>query len=215
MGKTQQPQKSEEVDLLYIEACCNTYNNLGDHLFSELSIGLSCNLSIKELYSAGNNLGKLSSIILGTIIRYDKKLTYLDISSNQIYDNVISYFFKGLISNTNLKILLLNNMKLSVKSLDILETTLYINTYLREIYLENNLLSNKACDIINRIFIKNKYIEYFSILGNVIDNDGVDVITENKRSNIKLNIISKKDYIIKMINANQHSMCKLFESFSN
>lgn len=33
MGKTQHPQKSEEVDLAYIEACCNTYNNLGDQRF--------------------------------------------------------------------------------------------------------------------------------------------------------------------------------------
>ena len=33
MGKTQHLQKSENVDLAYIEACCDTYDKLGDERF--------------------------------------------------------------------------------------------------------------------------------------------------------------------------------------
>lgn len=190
-----------------------SYNNIGDQCFSTLSLGLSNNTKLSDLYIAGNSLGKLSSIIIGTILRYDKKLELLDLSSNIFDENVISYVFKGLISNSYLKVLMLNNLNLTTKSINSLETTLYINSYLKELHLDNNNLNNKSCEIISRILAKNKYIEYVSILGNPIDNDGIDIITENKKSTVKLVIISKKDLILKKIGL-IHIRQRLFEYFN-
>lgn len=101
-------------------------NQLGDTLFSEICLGISKNLYLEKLFSSDNNLGilnlipgKISSIILSSVLRYDKKLKVLDISKNCIDDSVINNIFKGLISNTILEVLVLNENHLTNKSLGV------------------------------------------------------------------------------------------------
>jgi len=166
-------------------------NNLGDHNFSEFSIGLSKNLYLTKLWLADNNLGKISLIILGTILRYDKKLILLDLSSNEFNDDVIIYIFKGLISNSSLRVIYLNNLGLTKKSVDILETSMYINSCLKELYLENNKLNNKSCEILVRVLNKNRTLDLISLVGNPIDSDGIDAITDNYKQLAKIKYINK------------------------
>lgn len=95
-------------------------NGIGDSLFAELALGISNNLSLNQLLISDNLLSKTSSIILSTLLRYDKKIKFLDISKNLIDDLVINNIFKGLISNTTLEILMLNENALSNKALGVI-----------------------------------------------------------------------------------------------
>lgn len=199
----------------YIKSLNLNGNYIGDHNFSEFCIGLSKNLYLNKLWLAENALGKISLIIIGTVLRYDKKLILLDISSNDFNDDTIVYVFKGMISNTCLKVLFLNNLKLTKKSIDILETSMFINNCLKELYLENNRLNNKACDILVRILNKNKALELISLIGNNIDNDGIDIITDNYKSFGRIKFINKIESNQKIISGFNNRAVELLQYFND
>ena len=168
-------------------------NNIGDKLFSDLCLGISKNTFLLKLWSADNDLEKVACTILGTVLRYDKKIQFLDLSSNKFDDEMIGNLFRGLISNSKLETLILNNNNLTNKSVKILETTLQINTTLKNLFLERNKLTNVSCEYISTIFNKNMFIEIVSIAANKIDVDGTDIILERQRK-IPIKIIDKIEY---------------------
>lgn len=187
---------------------------IGDQNFSELCLGLSKNLHLSKLWLADNDLGKIGIIILGTVLRYDKKLVLLDLSANKFNDDCLVYVFKGLISNTCLRILYLNSLKLTKKSINILETSMIINSYLKELYFENNNLNNKSCEIFVKILNKNRSLELISIINNQIDNDGIDIITDNYKSYGKIKILSKTEANMRKIsNNNKRDLLQYVNSF--
>ena len=178
-------------------------NNFGDKLFSDLCIGISKNSYLTKLFTHDNDLGKISSVILGTILKYDKKLKVLDVSKNNIGDENIGYMLKGLICNTSLEILMLNDMGLTNKSLRVFETTLCINTSLKELFLERNKLSSKGWRVLSDILNKNKYVEFISLVGNKLESDNFDLIAEQQRQ-VKLRVISKTDYFMQVSSLNEN-----------
>ncbi|MCQ2818185.1 MAG: hypothetical protein MJ252_13040, partial [archaeon] len=178
-------------------------NNMGDKYFSEICIGLSKNSHVNKLFVNDNDLGKTSSVILGTVLKYDKKLKLLDVSKNNINDDNIGSMLRGLICNTNLEILMLNDLGLTNKSLRVFETTLCINTSLRELFLERNKLTKKGWRVLSDIFNKNKYIEYISLLGNQFESEIFDMISDQQRT-IKLKVIPKIDYFTMSSNGNEN-----------
>ena len=99
-------------------------NKLGDKSFSAITEAISKNIYLQKLFVHNNELGKISSSILGTVLKYDKKLKLLDVSGNPFGDENISYMLKGLICNSSLETLMMNDMNLTNKSLRIFETTL-------------------------------------------------------------------------------------------
>lgn len=165
--------RNTRIILLNLSFCSVT-----DSIFSSFSVGLSKNSSLSQLNLSGNKLKRLSAVVLGTIIRYDKKLTCLDISYNQFEEEDLNYIFKGLISNTSLLVLYIKNMKISNKTLLGLSSVLTINHGLKEVYIDNNLLTNKCCETIRSILLKNKRIELISVSGNRINNDGIDYLLD-------------------------------------
>ena len=88
-------------------------NNLGDKMFCDLSVGISKNTSLERFWTYENNLEKASCLILGTILRFDKKLKLLDISRNTFDDTILHDLFKGLISNSALEVLKVNECNMS------------------------------------------------------------------------------------------------------
>jgi NLR family CARD domain-containing protein 3 len=175
-------------------------NNLGDKNFSEICVGISKNSYLTKLFTNENELGKISATILGTILRYDKKIKVLDVSKNYFDDNIISYLLKGLISNTSLEILYVNENNLTNRALRNFETTLSINTSLREIFVEKNKFTNKCYETIAEILNKNTYVEYISLAGNKLKTDVMDQVIElQKRWPAK--IISKTDYYQTKLNS--------------
>lgn len=168
-------------------------NQLGDNFFSDICLGISKNSHLTKLFTNENELSKISSIILGTILRYDKKLKVIDLSKNNFDDSVINNIYKGLISNGTLEVLVLNENNLTNKSLGVLETTLHINSTLKELFLERNKFNNNGCPVISDILNKNRFLETFSIVGNKINNEGIDIILDRQRR-IPIKIISKTDF---------------------
>ena len=180
---------------------CIGGNKIGDKLFSEISIAISKNCFLNKLYINDNDLGKISSVILGSILKYDKKIKLLDVSKNNFGDEVIGYMLKGLICNTSLETLFINDMGLTNKSLRIFETTLCINTTLKTLFLERNKLTYKGWRLLSDILNKNKYIEYISLVGNNFENEYINLIIEQQRQ-IKSKMISKTDYFIQLTSLN-------------
>ena len=176
---------------------CIGGNKIGDKLFSEISIGISKNCFLNKLFINDNDLGKISSVILGSILKYDKKIKFLDVSKNKFGDENISYMLKGLICNTCLETLFINDMGLTNKSLRTFETTLCINTTLKTLFLERNKLTYKGWRLLSDILNKNKHIEYISLVGNNFENEYINLIIEQQRQ-IKSKIISKTDYFIQI-----------------
>ena len=201
-------------ELCKLESLSISNSNMGDQSFSEICLGISNNISLKYLYASNNNLKKITAIVLGTLLRYDKKLILLDISGNNFTENLICCVFKGLISNSSLEILLLNNLNIGIKNIKTLETSLLINSSIKQLYLNNNNLDKKCCEIISKIINKNKNIKLISLLGNNIDNDAIDIITDNIKAKnlLKYKIISKKDDNILKLNSiiNQELMFEYF-----
>ena len=172
-------------------------NKIGDKLFSEISIGISKNLFLTKLFIHDNDLGKISSVILGSILKYDKKLKVLDVSKNNFGDENIGFMLKGLICNTSLETLMINNLGLTNKSLRIFETTLCINSTLKKLFLERNKINYKGWRLLSEILNKNKYIEYISLVGNNFENEHINYIIEQQRQ-IKIRSISKTDYFLQI-----------------
>ncbi len=180
-----------------ISSLCVGGNQLGDKLFSDLCIGISKNSYLNKLFTNSNDLGKISSVILGTILKYDRKLKLLDVSQNNFGDENIGYMLKGLICNTSLEVLMINDMGLTNKSLRVFETTLCINTTLKELFLERNKLNYKGWRVLSDILNKNKYIEYVSLVGNKFESEHFDMISEQQRQ-VKIRVISKTDYFFQV-----------------
>ena len=121
----------------------------------------------------------------------------LDVSANNFDDDIIGYMLKGLICNTALETLMINNMGLTNRSLRVFVTTLCINTTLRQLFLERNKINHKGWRLLSDILNKNKYIEYISLVGNNFENEHINNIIEQQRQ-IKIRIISKSDYFIQI-----------------
>ena len=177
-------------------------NKIGDKLFSEISLAISKNSFLNKLFISDNDLGKISSVILGSILKYDKKLKLLDVSKNNFGDDNIGYMLKGLICNTSLETLMINNMGLTNKSLRIFETTLCINSTLKKLFLERNKINYKGWRLLSDILNKNKYLEYISLVGNNFENEHINLIIDQQRQ-IKLRSISKTDYFLQITSGNE------------
>jgi len=168
-------------------------NLLGDKLFCDFSVGLSKNTSLERLWSTDNSLGKASCLILGTVLRFDKKLKFLDIARNPLDDDLLHDLFKGLISNSTLEVLILNECNMTNLSFKILDVVMQLNSSLREIYLERNKLINLSCEKLADILNKNHSLEIVSLIGNKgIDHEGIDVILERQRK-IPIKVIGMKE----------------------
>jgi len=176
-------------------------NKLGDKLFGDISIGISKNAFLSKLFINDNDLGKITSVILGSILKYDKKLKILDVSKNNFGDENIAYMLKGLICNTTLDTLIINEMGLTNKSLRHFDTTFGINTNLKTLFLERNKLTFKGWRLLSDILNKNRGIEYISLVGNNFENEYINLIIEQQRQ-IKAKIISKTDYFIQLTSLN-------------
>ena len=180
-------------------------NKLGDKSFSEITEAISKNIYLQKLFVHNNELGKISSAILGTVLKYDKKLKLLDVSGNPFGDENISFMLKGLICNSSLETLMMNNMNLTNKSLRIFETTLGINTTLKKLFLERNKINYKGWRLLSEILNKNKYIEYISLVGNNFENQHINYIIEQHRQN-KIRTISKTDYFLQITSSNEEEV---------
>lgn len=172
-------------------------NKIGDKLFGDISLAISKNSYLNKLFIGDNDLGKISSVILGSILKYDKKLKLLDVSKNNLGDENIGFMLKGLICNTSLETLMMNNMGMTNKSLRIFETTLCINSTLKTLFLERNKITFKGWRLLSDILNKNKHIEYISLVGNNFENEHINYIIEQQRQ-IKLKSISKTDYFLQI-----------------
>ena len=168
-------------------------NNLGDELFSEILVAISYNTYLKKLFINDNNLGRISSSIIGNFLKYDKKIKLLDVSKNDFNDEVINFLLKGLIINSTLDILFLNDLNLTNKSFRTFDTTLSNNNNLKKIFLEKNKFNFKAAQKLSDILNKNKYLEYISLVGNNFNYDHLNYVNEQQRQ-IKIKVISKSDY---------------------
>ncbi len=182
---------------LKVSTLCIGGNKLGDKMFSEIAIGISKNLYINKLFINDNNLGKISAAVLGSILKYDKKIRLLDASKNNFGDDIIGLMLKGLIVNSTLETLFLNDMGLTNKSLRIFGTHLSINTHLRQLFLERNKLNHNASKTLSDILNNNKYIEYISLVGNNFEIEHINYIIEQQRQ-VKLKVISKSEYFIQI-----------------
>ena len=182
---------------LKVTCLCIGGNKLGDKMFSELAIGISKNIYLNKLFIGDNNLGKISSVVLGSILKYDKKLKLIDVSKNNFGDDIIGYMLKGLIVNTTLETLFLNELGLTNKSFRSFGTTLVINSTLKKLFLERNKLNYKATKTLSDILNNNRHIEYISLVGNNFDHEHINYIIEQQRQ-IKLRVISKSDYFIQI-----------------
>ena len=185
-------------------------NKLGDKLFSDISVGISKNSFLNKLFINDNELGKISSVILGSILKYDKKLKFLDVSKNNFGDDNIGYMLKGLICNTTLETFMINDMGLTNRSLRNFDTTLGINTGLKTLFLERNKLTFKGWRLLSDILNKNRDIEYISLVGNNFENEYINLIIEQQRQ-IRAKIITKTDYFIQLTSLNDN--VNLFEYF--
>ena len=168
-------------------------NNLGDELFSEILVAISYNTYLKKLFINDNNLGRISSSIIGNFLKYDKKIKLLDVSKNDFNDEVINFLLKGLIINSTLDILFLNDLNLTNKSFRTFDTTLSNNNNLKKIFLEKNKFNFKAAQKLSDILNKNKYLEYISLVGNNFNYEHLNYVNEQQRQ-IKIKVISKSDY---------------------
>jgi len=78
---------------------------------------MSKNSHLVRFFTAENDLGTISSFLIGTILRYDKKIKWLDISKNKFDDDNVTNIYKGIISNNTLEGLILNENHITNKSL--------------------------------------------------------------------------------------------------
>ena len=168
-------------------------NNLGDELFSEILVGISSNTFLSKLFIYENNLGRISSSVIGNFLKYDKKLKLLDVSKNNFDDEIITFMLKGLVMNATLETLFLNELGLTNKSFRTFDTTLGINTNLKKIFLEKNKFNFNGIQKLSDILNSNKCLEYLSLVGNNFEYDHINFANEQQRL-IKLKVISKSEF---------------------
>jgi hypothetical protein len=199
LGKNSCEYLIDSLSNNYLKVTCLSIggNKLGDKAFSELSMGISKNLYLNKLFIGDNNLGKISAAVIGSILKYDKKLKLIDVSKNNFGDDIIGLMLKGLIVNTTLETLFLNDLGLTNRSFRSFATTLVINSTLKKLFLERNKLNYKATKALSDILNNNRHIEYISLVGNNFTHEHINYIIEQQRQ-IKLRVISKSDYFIQI-----------------
>ena len=180
-------------------------NKLGDLPFCDIATAISNNKTLNKLFINDNDLGKISSEILGTVLKMDKKIKFLDVSKNKMGDDIIGSMLKGLICNNCLETLVINDMGLTNKSLRIFETTLCTNNTLKTLFLERNKLTYKGWRLLSEILNKNRSIEYISLVGNNFENQHINYIIEQQRQ-IKIRTISKTDYFLQITSSNEEEV---------
>ena len=180
-------------DHLKIKTLNISGNNLGDELFSEILVAISSNNHVNKLYISDNNLGRIGSNVIGNFLKYDKKIKLLDVSKNNFDDEIIAFMLKGLIINTSLDILFLNDLGLTNRSFRTFDTTLSINTNLKKLFLEKNKFNYKGIQKLSDILNSNKYLEYVSLAGNNFEYEHINYADEQQR-HIKLKVISKSEF---------------------
>ena len=168
-------------------------NRLGDELFSKIFVTIDSNIYINKLYISDNKLGRISSNIIGNFLKYDRKLKLLDVSKNNFDDENIIFMLKGLIINSTLETLFLNELGLTNRSFRIFDTTLSINTNLKKLFLEKNKFNYKGIQKLSDILNSNKYLEYISLAGNNFEYEHINYADEQQR-HIKLKVISKSEF---------------------
>ena len=178
-------------------------NKLGDLPFCDIATAISNNKTLNKLFINDNDLGKISSEILGTVLKMDKKIKFLDVSKNKMGDDIIGSMLKGLICNNCLETLVINDMGLTNKSLRIFETTLCTNNTLKTLFLERNKLTYKGWRLLSEILNKNRSIEYISLVGNNFENEYINLIIEQQRQ-VKCKLISKTDYFIQLTSLDEN-----------
>ena len=219
-----------DIGLSYLLALISKYSvkldyfNIGYNKMGKQSIEIlkdilnKNNVKLIGLNIGGNKLGdlpfcdiataKISSEILGTVLKMDKKIKFLDVSKNKMGDDIIGSMLKGLICNNCLETLVINDMGLTNKSLRIFETTLCTNNTLKTLFLERNKLTYKGWRLLSEILNKNRSIEYISLVGNNFENEYINLIIEQQRQ-VKCKLISKTDYFIQLTSLDEN--LNLFE----
>ncbi len=126
LSYTKMEKKSVEVlsnilnkNTLKIASLNISGNKLGDKNFSEVSLAMSKNTHLIRFFTADNDLGTISSFLIGTILRYDKKIKWLDISKNKFDDDNVTNIYKGIIRNNFLEGIILNDNKIKNKYLSL------------------------------------------------------------------------------------------------
>ena len=183
-------------------------NKIGDIPFCDIATSISNNKTLNKLFINDNDLGKISSEILGTVLKLDKKIKFLDVSKNKMDDITIGSMLKGLICSTVLETLMINDMGLTNKSLRIFETTLVTNSTLKTLFLERNKLTYKGWRLFSEILNKNKSIEYLSLVGNNFENEYINLIIEQQRQ-VKCKLITKTYYFVQLTSLDEN--LNLFE----
>ena len=134
-------------------------------MFNKLLLSISNNSTLTHLYTSNNNLGYISSMMLGGILKYDSKLVLIDISNNSLLtDETINPVIASLVYNKKLEILILNDMHLSNKSLITLFSSLKKNTSLKILSLERNSFTNRGLSLLSSL-LSNKHntnYDYYS-----------------------------------------------------
>ena len=142
-------------------------NQIGDDLFNELLLSISNNSTLSHLYTSNNNLGYISSMMLGGILKYDSKLLLVDISNNNLLtDETINPVISSLVYNKKLEILILNDLHLSNKSLITLSSSLKQNTTLKILSLERNSFTNRGLSLLSSLLTQNTSLQYVILNGN-------------------------------------------------
>ena len=142
-------------------------NQIGDALFNELLLSISNNSTLSHLYTSNNNLGYISSMMLGGILKYDSKLLLVDISNNNLLtDETINPVISSLVYNKKLEILILNDLHLSNKSLITLSSSLKQNTTLKILSLERNSFTNRGLSLLSSLLSRNSSLQYVILNGN-------------------------------------------------
>ena len=156
-------------------------------------MAISNNIFLSKLFIYENNLGRISSSVIGNFLKYDKKIKVLDVSKNNFDDEIIVFMLKGLVMNATLDTLFLNELGLTNKSFRTFDTTLGINTNLKKIFLEKNKFNFKAIQKLSDILNSNKCLEYISLVGNNFEYEHISYANEQQRL-IKLKVISKSEF---------------------
>lgn len=181
-------------------------NQIGDEMFNKLLLSISNNSTLTHLYTSNNNLGYISSMMLGGILKYDSKLVLIDISNNSLLtDETINPVIASLVYNKKLEILILNDMHLSNKSLITLFSSLKKNTSLKILSLERNSFTNRGLSLLSSLLTQNSSLQYILLNGNKYSRYQISKSIAPEIGSI----ITKEAFIFELIN--QYSIEEVYK----
>ena len=140
-------------------------NNISKYVSDDLAVAICINSNLEVLNLSNNNLQD-HTVVVAHALTQVKKLTHLDLSNNNMSNNVVDALALAIELNTSLKMINIKGNSLTTVGMTKIAQSLCWSSHLSKLNISNNQITEQACDAIAIALLSNVNIEELYLSNN-------------------------------------------------